>query len=113
MQHPTAFAKWLLGLSGAGTGLAVTFYIHSYLSILSINKNDCVSLRFVAAAISGAAKLALWFGVSGTLAVAAISCRRRWALGGTFDVGTKLRNCRRYSRDMSSMNGPIIRSRDG
>ena len=41
MQRATALAKWLLGLSGAGTVLALTFYIQSYLSILSI-KNDCV-----------------------------------------------------------------------
>ena len=41
VQRATAVAKWLLGLSGAGTVLAFTLYIQSYLSILSI-KNDCV-----------------------------------------------------------------------
>jgi hypothetical protein len=60
VQRATAVAKWLLGLSGAGTVLAFAFYIQSYLSILSI-KNDCVSRRFVADANSGAALMARCF----------------------------------------------------
>jgi hypothetical protein len=72
VQRATAVAKWLLGLSGAGTVLAFAFYIQSYLSILSI-KNDCVSLRFVADANSGAAWLARLFLLSGMLALLAIA----------------------------------------
>ena len=71
VQRATALAKWLLGLSGAGTVLALTFYIQSYLSILSI-KNDCVALRFVADANSGAAWYARGFLISGGLALLAL-----------------------------------------
>jgi hypothetical protein len=71
-QRATAVAKWLLGLSGAGTVLAFAFYIQSYLSILSI-KNDCVSLRFVADANRGAVFFVRSFLVSGVLALLAIA----------------------------------------
>jgi len=71
VPHATAFAKWLLGLSGAGMVVAFGFYVQSYLSILSI-KNDCVSLHFVAAAISDAARLAGLFLLSGILALFAL-----------------------------------------
>src|SRR5215467_11529784 len=43
VQRATVVAKWLVGLSGAAAGLAFSFYVQSYLSILSI-KNVCVSL---------------------------------------------------------------------
>jgi predicted DNA-binding WGR domain protein len=72
VQRTTAVAKWLAGLSGAATVLAFGFYVQSYLSILSI-KNDCVSLRFVADANSGAAFAARGFLVSGILALAAFA----------------------------------------
>ena len=71
VPHATAFAKWLLGLSGAGMVVAFGFYVQSYLSILSI-KNDCVSLHFVAAAISDAARLAGLFLLSGISALFAL-----------------------------------------
>jgi hypothetical protein len=72
VQRATAFAKWLAGLSGAATVLAFGFYVQSYLSILSI-KNDCVSLRFVADANSGAVWFARGFLVSGVLALFALA----------------------------------------
>jgi hypothetical protein len=72
VQRATAVAKWLVGMSGAGTVLAFAFYIQSYLSILSI-KNDCVSQRFVADANSAAILFARWFLVSGILALLAIA----------------------------------------
>jgi len=72
VQRATAVAKWLLGLSGAGTVLAFTLYMQSYLSILSI-KNDCVSLRFVADANSGAVWYARGFLISGGLALLALA----------------------------------------
>jgi hypothetical protein len=72
VQRFTAIAKWLLGLSGAGTVLSFGFFIQSYLSILSI-KNDCVSLRFVADANSGAAWYARGFLLSGMLALFALT----------------------------------------
>ena len=72
VQRTTAVAKWLAGLSGAGTVLAFGFYVQSYLSILSI-KNDCVSLQFVADANRGAALFAVLFLVSGMLALLAIA----------------------------------------
>jgi hypothetical protein len=72
VQRFTAIPKWLLGLSGAGTVSSFGFFIQSYLSILSI-KNDCVSLRFVADANSGAVWCARVFLVSGMLALLAIA----------------------------------------
>jgi hypothetical protein len=84
VQHPAAVAKWLLGLSGAGTVLALTLYMQSYLSILSI-KNDCVSLRFVAHAITEAAAYAYGFMWSGMLALVAI------ALPTVVGIGRNLR----------------------
>jgi hypothetical protein len=72
VQRATAIAKWLLGLSAAATVLAFALYIQSYLSILSI-KNDCVSLRFVADANSGAVWFARGFLLSGALALFALA----------------------------------------
>jgi hypothetical protein len=72
VQRATAVAKWLVGLSGAATVLAFALYIQSYLSILSI-KNDCVSLRFVADANSGAVWYARGFLLSGVLALFALA----------------------------------------
>ena len=66
-----AFSNWTAIALGAGTVLALTFYIQSYLSILSI-KNDCVALRFVADANSGAAWYARGFLISGGLALLAL-----------------------------------------
>jgi hypothetical protein len=71
VQRTTAVAKWLVGLSGAGTVLAFAFYIQGYLSILSI-KNDCVSLHFVAHAMTTAVAYANGFMWSGIFALAAI-----------------------------------------
>ena len=56
VQYPTTVAKWLLGLSGAGTVWAFGFYAQSYLSVLSI-KNDCASLLFVAHAMTGGSRV--------------------------------------------------------
>ena len=72
VQRATAVAKWLVGMSGAGTVLAFAFYIQSYLSILSI-KNDCVSLRFVANANLAAVEFAVWFLGTGMVALFAIA----------------------------------------
>jgi hypothetical protein len=72
VQRATAVAKWLVGMSGAGTVLAFAFYIQSYLSILSI-KNDCVSLRFVANANLAAVEFAFWFLGTGMVALFAIA----------------------------------------
>jgi hypothetical protein len=72
VQRATAVAKWLAGLSGAGTVLAFGFYLQSYLSILSI-KNDCASLRFVADANGAAVECVRLFLVSGMLALLAIA----------------------------------------
>jgi hypothetical protein len=47
VQHTTALAKWLAGLSGAALVLIYALYMRSYLSILSI-RGDCVSREFVA-----------------------------------------------------------------
>jgi hypothetical protein len=72
VQRTTAIAKWLAGLSGAATVLAFGFYVQSYLAILSI-KNDCVSLRFVADATTGAIVFARLFLLSGVLALFALA----------------------------------------
>ena len=112
VQRTTAVAKWLAGLSGGGTVLAFGFFIQSYLSILSI-KNDCVSLQFVADANFGAGWCAGWFLVSGMLALLAIAWPAAVGIGRNFLRWRKPTNCRRYSRDMSLMDGPNLRSRDG
>jgi hypothetical protein len=69
VQRATVVAKWLAGMSGAGTVLALAFHIQGYLSILSI-KNDCVSRRFVADANTGAVWFARLFLVLALLAIA-------------------------------------------
>ena len=83
VQRATAIAKWLVGLSGAGTVLAFTLYIQSYLSILSI-KNDCVSLQFVADANKGAVAYARGFLASGILALFAIALPPAVGMGRNF-----------------------------
>jgi hypothetical protein len=87
VQRASAVAKWLAGMSGAGTVLAFAFYIQSYLSILSI-KNDCVSRRFVADANGAAVWIAGFFLVSGMLALLAhrlAGTGRHWAEPSTLD----------------------------
>jgi hypothetical protein len=83
VQRATAIAKWFVGLSGAGTVLAFTLYIQSYLSILSI-KNDCVSLQFVADANKGAVAYARGFLASGILALLAIALPHAVGMGRNF-----------------------------
>ena len=83
MQRATAVAKWLAGMSGAGTVLAFTLYIQSYLSILSI-KNDCVSLQFVADPNKGAVAYARGFLASGILALFAIALPPAVGMGRNF-----------------------------
>jgi hypothetical protein len=83
VQRAMVVAKWLVGMSGAGTVLAFTFYIQSYLSISSI-KDDCVSLHFVADANGGAVWLARRFLVSGMLALLAIVLPTAVGIGRTF-----------------------------
>ena len=80
VQHPAAVAQWLLGLSGAGTVLAFTFYMQSYLSMLSI-KNDCVSLRLVAHAMREAVAYAYGFMWVGILALVTIGLPRAVGIG--------------------------------
>ena len=91
VQYPTAVAKWLLGLSGAGTVLALTLYMQSYLSILSI-KNDCVSLHFVAHAMTTAAAYAKGFMWSGMFALVAIAWPTAVGIGRNLRLWYKAQN---------------------
>jgi hypothetical protein len=110
VQHTTALAKWLAGLSGAALVLIYALYMRSYLSILSI-RGDCVSREFVANVHKAAAYFLVLAVASGVRALAAISWPALVAFAATGAMllvrgGQK----RHYSPDTNSTDSPKTKS---